>query len=206
MSDLGSYKRAQAARKALLNRGHRYWADDGTDAATAQHEAGHAIVALLLGLNPTSVTIEPDAGFGGMTRFDAVGARAFDLCVFAMAGSEAERLFGSIDDGAKNDLAQARALADDDTIESARIAARAILKANFAALTKLAVVLIDKRMLFGGEIEDIVAANPASSIIPILDADPVLNYGQDERSGDGMISLSEYMEARSDRRLVYYGE
>ncbi len=71
MSDLGSYKRAQEARKALLNRGARRWldADGSEDAAVAQHEAGHALVGRLLGLNPTETTIEPGFNFGGRTTW-----------------------------------------------------------------------------------------------------------------------------------------
>jgi hypothetical protein len=204
MSDLGSYTRAAQARKALLNRGARHFLDDGReDAAVAQHEAGHALVARLLGFNPTSVTVEPGANFGGMTRFDAMGGHAFDRCVVWTAGSEAERLFGSPDDGCKDDLRKARAIADDDTIERARRVARSILKANFIPLTVLAVALIDRRTLDLAEIEEAIAANSAVDDDAYRAADDDDDHDDDD---DGLITVSEFMRARAraDRRLVYY--
>jgi ATP-dependent Zn protease len=194
--DLGSYRRAQEARRALLNRGSRYWLDDGSeDAAVSQHEAAHALTGLLLGLDVTAVTVEPGARFGGMTTWASKPDRAFETIVALVAGNESEKLFGGgSDNGCKNDLAQARALArsisDDeigDTIKRARRAARSILKANLLPLTKLAVALIDKRTLLRGEIEEIVAANApdddasdggdddAELLAPsIFDRDPIL--------------------------------
>ncbi len=193
MSSLGSYKRAQEARKALLNRGARHWldADGSEDAAVAQHEASHALVGRLLGLTLTSATVEPDARFGGCTTW----ASALETIVLLVAGNEGEKLFGGgSDNGCKNDLAQARALArsisDDeigDTIKRARRAARSILKANFVPLTKLAIALIDRRTLDLAEIEEIIAANApdddasdggdddAELLAPsIFDRDPIL--------------------------------
>jgi ATP-dependent Zn protease len=199
---IDSYKRAQEARKALLNRGARYWADDGgrEDAATAQHEGGHALVGLLLGLNPTETTIDPGPGYGGRTTFartrtSETGFRAFDRIVFSMAGPEAEKMFSSADNdgGGKGDLAQARALAasiSDDvegTIKRARRCARKILKANFVPLTKIAIALLDRRTLDLAEVEELLATAPpeddasdggdddAELLAPsIFDRDPIL--------------------------------
>jgi hypothetical protein len=154
------YQRMQQERKALLNRGARHWLDDGSeDAATAQHEAAHALISRLLGLNPRSVTIEPGADYGGMTILASASHRVFDRIVCLVAGSEAERMFGGPDNGCKNDLLQARALADEDMIKRARRVARKILKANLGPLTKLAIALLDRRTLDLAEIEEIIAAN-----------------------------------------------
>jgi hypothetical protein len=65
--------------------------------------------------------------------------------------------------------------------------------------------LIGERTLFLGEIEEIVAANSEVDIEAIPDAD-----NEDERSDDGMVTLSEFMKARASgerlgQRLVYYG-
>jgi ATP-dependent Zn protease len=188
------YERMQRERRALLNRGHRYWADDGSeDAAVAQHEASHALVGRLLGLDVTGATVEPDADFGGMTFCASAPDRAFDTIVMLMAGNEGEKLFGGgSDNGCKNDLAQARALArsiSDDvtgTIKRARRAARSILKANFLPLTKIALALIERRKLDLGEIEELLATAPldddasdgrdddAELLAPSIFGDPIL--------------------------------
>jgi ATP-dependent Zn protease len=171
--------------------------------STAQHEAGHALVGLLLGLTPRSVTIEPGFDSEGMTRIGNKGTSAFDRCIFSMAGSESERLFGSRDDGHQDDLMQARiqagAISEDvDDVERARVVARSILKSNFAALTALAVELLAARSLDRSEIEEIIAAAP----LPDVDGD---DDDDAERSDDGMISLEESMKSRAGgRRLVYY--
>jgi ATP-dependent Zn protease len=168
MSDLGSYKRAQEARRALFNRGCRHLldADGAEDAAVAQHEASHALTGRLLGLDVTAATVEPGARFAGMTFCASAPDRAFDTIVMLMAGNEGEKLFGGgSDNGCKNDLRQARALAasiSDDvkgTIKRARRCARKILVANFVPLTKLALALIERRTLDAAEIEELIAAN-----------------------------------------------
>jgi hypothetical protein len=107
----------------------------------------------------TALTVEPDSDFGGKIVFGKSSHhRAFDGITVLVAGSESEKLFGSSDNGHKNDLAHARALGDSGTIKQARRAARSMLKANFVALASLSVALLDKRMLFRGEIDAIIAA------------------------------------------------
>ncbi len=151
------YERMQRERKALLARGARYWGDGSEDAAVAQHEGAHALVARLLGATPTSVTIEPSAGFGGKMILASEPDRTFERLIICVAGDEGERLFGGGSDTAcEDDLRQARALASDDEIRRARRAARSILKANFTALAALAVALIDRRTLDLAEIDEII--------------------------------------------------
>jgi ATP-dependent Zn protease len=152
------YQRMQQERTALLNRGVRYWADAGDeDAAVAQHEAAHALVARLLGADRIVATIEAGAGFGGMTTWANEPTRVFDRVVIRVAGAEGEKLFGASSESCcKDDLAQARALASDAEIKRARRAARSIMKANFTALAALAVALIDRRTLDLAEIDEII--------------------------------------------------
>jgi ATP-dependent Zn protease len=137
------------------------------DISTAQHEAGHAIVGILLGLTPRSITIEPGFDSEGATTWARVSGShgAFENIVVRVAGSEAERMFGSADEGHARDLELARVIAPlidddvDDVIGRARIAARKILKTNFTALALLAVALIGERTLDLAEIEEIIAAD-----------------------------------------------
>jgi hypothetical protein len=150
---------------------------------------------------------------GSIPRLPA-GGWQFETIVVYVAGNVGEELFGGgSDSGCRNDLLAARSLAAsifpeddvDDVIDRARRCARSILKSNFAALAALAVALIGERTLFLGEIEEIVAANSEVDIEAIPDAD-----NEDERSDDGMVTLSEFMKARASgerlgQRLVYYG-
>jgi hypothetical protein len=202
MGDLGSYTRAEQARKTLFNRGVRHFLDDDgrEDAAVAQHEASHALVGRLLNLDVTAATIEPNHRFAGMTSCASAPDRAFETIVMLMAGNEGEKLFGGgSDNGCKDDLRQARAIADDDTIECARGVARSILKANLIPLTALAVALIDRRTLDLAEIEEAITANSAVD-------DDAHRAGDDDDDDDGLVSVSEFIRARAraDRRLVYY--
>ena len=157
---LTPYERTQWQRR--VNDRERRRLDD-RDNAFAQHEAGHALAARLLDIDITAATIEPYADFGGVVLFARTPDHTFNHLVVLMAGSEAERMFGSADDGHEDDLRQARALAEtiDDNdvgaiIKRARRKARAILKSNFVPLTRMALALIEKRTIFAGEIEEIV--------------------------------------------------
>jgi ATP-dependent Zn protease len=180
--------------------------------STAQHEAGHALVGLLLGLTPRSISIEPGSGSDGRTTWAEVSEShgAFENIIVRVAGSEAEKMFGSADEGHESDLKLARGIAEwidsddddiDDVIERAHGCACRILKANFAALTSLAVALLDKRTLDRSEIEEIIAAAP----LPDVDDGDDGDDDADERSGsdDGMLTLAEYMEGRASGRRAH---
>jgi ATP-dependent Zn protease len=205
---MSNYQRAQwemrrfdAARRREDNREKR-------DISTAQHEAGHALVGLLLGLTPRSITIEPGFGSEGVTTWARASGThgAFENIIVRVAGSEAEKMFGSADEGHEKDLELARVIAGliysdddvddvDDVIERARGIARSILEANFIPLAALAVALIDRRTLDLAEIEEAIAANSAVD-------DDAYRAADD----DGLITVSEFIRARAraDRRLVYY--
>ncbi len=156
---LTPYERTQWQRR--VNDRERRRLDD-RDTAFAQHEAGHALTARLLDIDITAATIEPYAGFGGLVLFARTPDHTFNHLVVLMAGSEAERMFGSADDGHKAICARRWPLPSRSTIDvgavisRARRKARAILKSNFVPLTRMAFALIEKRTIFAGEIEEIV--------------------------------------------------
>jgi hypothetical protein len=195
--------------------------------SAAQHEAGHALVGLLIGLTPRSITIEPDFDADGSTTWVEASEShgAFENIIARMAGSESERLFGSADEGAGSDLRHARVVAGwcpddddiDDIIERARGCARRILKTNFAALTSLAVALLDKRTLDLGEIEEIVAAAPLPDDAELLaEAERLLasisashrdnddDDDGDDDGDDGEVTIAEMLAGKGMRRLVRY--
>jgi ATP-dependent Zn protease len=214
MMSMSAYQRAQWQMRQF--EADRRREDNRRDRAisAAQHEAGHALVGLLVGLTPRSISIEPSFDADGSTTWVEASEShgAFENIIVRVAGSEAERMFGSADEGHASDLKLARVIAEmicsdddeiDDVIERARGCACRILKTNFAALTSLAVALLDKRTLDLGEIEEIVAAAPLPGDVEGYDDDDV-----DERSDDGeTLTFSEFMKMKArggDRRLVFY--
>lgn len=204
MGDLGSYKRAAQARKALLNCGARILNPD-LDLDVSAHEAGHACAAWLLGLDPTRATIEPGDGFAGKVTYGRAAIddreRAFDCATVSMAGNAAERLLGAPADCGQDDLRQARERLDticrseddvDDMIDRAKRTARKMLRENAAALIKVTLALRTKRTLDADDIEEIMGSP--------YDSD-------DDDGGDGGMTLAEMMAAggeRGLRRLVQY--
>lgn len=87
---------------------------------TAIHEAGHAVVASLLGLMPSYATIGARGGYGGYVYYGDEGItvlsreECLDRIAIMMAGREAERSFygeAGITSGASSDLKAATELA-----------------------------------------------------------------------------------------------
>jgi hypothetical protein len=169
---MSNYQRMQWQRRRFEADRRR---DDNHDISTAWHEAGHVLCGELLGLNPTSATINGGDGYSGKTYFgETLGEMtdhdlAYARAVVCMAGLEAQRLFGGPDDGGGDGDAGIAAIAIraicrseaviDGIIESARRAACEMLKANFIPLCEIAIALLAERTLDRDQIEEIIAAN-----------------------------------------------
>jgi ATP-dependent Zn protease len=185
------------------NGDYRLWLGRNRDAHVSAHEAGHVCAAWLLGLDLARATIEPGDGFAGMVtsrRSSEITDReqAFDRVVFLMAGNEAEKLLGAPADCGKDDLRQARALADsfcrseddvDDMVADARRAARRMLKAHAAALITVTIALRIKRTLDADDIEAIMSP-----------------YNDSDDDDDDGVTLAEMMAGSGlrSRRVVLY--
>jgi ATP-dependent Zn protease len=187
------YQYFEQLRKRRLAQGARLWSEDG-DMRAAAHEGGHILAAERLGLNPVFATIEPGAGYDGLTTLgDVDDERAFERAIVLMAGDAAEKLLLGEDytNSNRTDLAEARALFPDDddidnTIRKARRRANILLRENFIELTRLAVALIKKRSLDESEIADIIEAD-----------------GDNERDADDDDAMqAAFLDAISDTRMV----
>ena len=107
---------------ASFTDGERKACDEETLAKTAYHEAGHALVALLLGIKPLYATIAGRANYGGYVCYSEEDKRLFTreecrnrMCI-ALAGRAADVLSygdGGISTGASSDLRSATEMAMD---------------------------------------------------------------------------------------------
>lgn len=99
---------------ASFTDGERKVCDEETLTKTAYHEAGHALVALLLGIKPLYATIAGRANYGGYVCYSEEDKRLFTreecrnrMCI-ALAGRAADVLSygdGGISTGASSDRA-----------------------------------------------------------------------------------------------------
>ena len=107
---------------ASFTDGERKVCDEETLTKTAYHEAGHALVALLLGIKPLYATIAGRANYGGYVCYSEEDKRLFTreecrnrMCI-ALAGRAADVLSygdGGISTGASSDLRSATEMAMD---------------------------------------------------------------------------------------------
>lgn len=105
---------------ASFNEGERKFYDDAALRKTARHEAGHAVVAVLLGLKPAYTTIAARGGYGGYMLYsdedkaDFTRGEYLDLICVAMAGRAGEVCFyneDGITTGAGGDIRAATDMA-----------------------------------------------------------------------------------------------
>lgn len=151
---------------------------------TAHHEAGHVVVAHVLGLHTDQVTIEPGEGYlghrvgpgiYGYTNLTRRGRSKLvrDEAVALYAGLAAEnRFFGvefSFDDdaehGAWGDNSQAvelmrqhhRTKSLPDAIARAQREARRLVRKHSDAIAKLATLLCKRKSLAGAHLQDVLS-------------------------------------------------
>lgn len=105
---------------ASFNAGERKVYDEQTMRKTAYHEAGHAVIAELLGLRPAYTTIVSRGSYGGYVqyssedKFDISREECLNRICVAMAGRAAEVCFydnGGITTGASGDIRSATNMA-----------------------------------------------------------------------------------------------
>lgn len=137
---------------------------------TAIHEAGHAVVAWVLGIKFSKITIEPEGyvrsneNLAGYVHFPSTTLRDRDL-THTLAGGIAEQRFTGSDLTAYEDrlgadretIAEAQALHDDSPAEQAKRLfketrqARRMVEEHWATIETLANVLVERKCLTGRE-------------------------------------------------------
>jgi hypothetical protein len=140
------------------------------DERTAYHEAGHAVVALLLGLSLESASARPlwlDGRFyGGVVRFRDYPADVDSWCRMLLAGEAAEvlRFGGTTADSCGRDLDQARRWAvwkgesdPDAYLRQQAAEVRELLRqpVNWAAVRLLAKALMSQEVLGGAAVREV---------------------------------------------------
>lgn len=160
---------------------------------TAYHEAGHAVMALMLDLGPGDVTIKSDGQYAGIALDDGefprdedaealsiVAPEAFRMrhAVAYYAGAHATRRAGAVNwrDGADQDYGGALQALDDvspdrETVEAlVRLSERRaeILVGHYwPEIEALALALVERETVAGEEVRTIVAASLRSRGSPV---------------------------------------
>jgi hypothetical protein len=160
-----------------------------TDLSTAYHEASHAVAAQALGLPVTYLSIRPDEGEAGRTRFqtDSEGFAKLDdfsCAIIKVAGEIGERMatgdtsrrFNWLAEG--GDAEDARsfiARAGDDELGNRQLAtlrAYALLRVRWEAVEEIAAKLQRHTTVLGEEVSKICLAEAARRSARSIAASP----------------------------------
>ncbi len=134
---------------------------NGTMLAVARHEAAHAVIGELLGFRCLSVEIHGPQS--GVHRWDGRCRRAPGIiahAVVALAGCAAEQLWHRMHPGYVSEEDGKGLLAMGFTMQDfppAMYLARRIVRANRAAIWRVALALIENGKLTGAQVRDLAA-------------------------------------------------
>ena len=118
---------------------------------TCVHEAGHAVMALLLGAKIESVSVVPREGSRGRTIADA--PTTFGDCMIAAAGSVAECIEFEYDDNARDeDRGLVHHLTGGIPYEEYQCAARWMLSMHWTAVQRVADALLSWYVMSGHDL------------------------------------------------------
>jgi Peptidase family M41 len=137
-----------------------------TEARTAIHEAGHAIIGNVLGLTVVRATIEPEGASDGIVQYQPKISDS-QLLLCTVAGREAEMVhFGDAGNGDGGDIRNARRIAlrmtDGDSVMAEKIIARnraiarRLLRRERGPLARVAELLVERRTLVWPESDEVI--------------------------------------------------